>query len=75
MTKEQKQQLDRLRQDEKEKEAALNDAANRRKLGRGAELGIARRVASPEQKCPFCAHVNLRSDQSCKGCKLPMKLL
>ena len=48
MTKEQKLHHDRLKQDEKEKEAALNDAANRRKLGRGAELGIARRVLGPD---------------------------
>jgi hypothetical protein len=47
MTKEQKMLSDRLKQEEREREqmqAELENKQNRRKLGRGAEQSIARRV-------------------------------
>lgn len=49
MTKEQKMLFDKMKQEEKERELQQqeNDAKlNRRKMGRGAELGMARRVRS-----------------------------
>ena len=49
MTKEQKMLADRLKNEEKDREVQvatdLENKSNRRKMGRGAELGIARRVA------------------------------